>query len=45
MTQLTLLQNHLHETFAKWNSLADEDKKQKINLILPFMQLMFVPNP
>lgn len=39
MTQLNLLQNRLHETYQKWSALSDPDKKQKINLILPFIQL------
>ncbi len=39
MTQLNLLQNRLHETYQKWSALSDPDKKQKINLILPFIEL------
>jgi len=39
MTQLNLLQNHLRETYQKWSALSDSNKKQKINLILPFIQL------
>ena len=39
MTQLNLLQNRLHETYQKWSALSDSNKKQKINLILPFIEL------
>jgi len=39
MTQLNSLQNHLHKTYEKWKDLDDSNKKQKINLILPFIQL------
>jgi hypothetical protein len=39
MTHFNLLQNRLSAIHTQWNSFNDETKKQKINFILPFIQL------
>lgn len=41
-SNLNLMQERLSEIHSDWNNLGDEAKKQKINFILPMMQMVSV---
>ncbi|MBM3579500.1 MAG: hypothetical protein FJX34_01850 [Alphaproteobacteria bacterium] len=37
--QLEIVEQRLNQVYASWNQLSEEKKRQKINLILPFIQI------